>query len=108
MAKLIEIEHVERDYGMAGVNAVVESSDGKRLLICDGFGGVDSLQGGSVRWQHGMVVELQPTDSIESLRTGEWNDMTTHWDAMIHGYDKDRPILVGINPEGLAVSAGIA
>ena len=107
MTKLIEAEKVERDYGFTGTNAIVES-DGKRLLICDGFGGMDSLQGGAVRWRHGMAIELKPEDTIESLRAGEWNETTTHWDAVIHGRDKDRPILVGVNPEGLAEASGIA
>lgn len=106
MARLIEFENVPRDYGMTGTNAIVESEDGNRYLIQDGFGGIDTLRGGAVRWQHGMVVQLQPTDTLESLRAGEWNELTSLWDAVTHGYDDSRPVLE-ISPANLAKSAGV-
>lgn len=104
MTKLIEIENVERDYGTNGINAIVESNDGRRFLIQDAFGGIDTLQGGAVRWRHGVTIQLQPNDTFESLRSGEWNDDVTLWDAVTHGQDDSRPVLE-VSPESLANAA---
>ena len=107
MTKLHELESVERDYGLTGTVAIVESTEGKRFLIQDAFGGVDTLEGGAVRWRHGTVIQLQPNDTLSSLRAGEWNECTTLWDAVTHGYDESRPVLE-ISPENLAKASGIA
>lgn len=107
MAKLIERESVDRQFGFSGTNAIVEIDDCHRLLVCDGFGGIDSLEGGTVRWRHGAVYGLQPSDTFESLRAGEWNEHETLWDAVIHGHDGLRPVL-DADPEEVAKSAGIA
>lgn len=106
MAKLIESENVERDYGMRGTNAIVEV-DGKRLLICDAFGGIDSLDGGAVRWRHGVMIQLQSSDTLESLRAGKWNESVCLWDAVTHGHDDSRPILTGESIADLAAIAGL-
>jgi hypothetical protein len=108
MAKLIESVNVERDYGTTGTNAIVEAGNGKRYLIQDGFGGTGSLQGGAVRWEHGLVIELQPGDTLASLAVGEWNETASLWDAVIRGYDDSRPVLEGMSPISLAKSAGLA
>lgn len=104
MTKLIEHECVERQYGFGGMNAIVETDEGKRFLICDGFGGIDNLRGGAVRWEHGMAIHLQPDDTLDSLRTDMWNEHTSHLDAVIHGYDNSRPLFVGLDPTNLAKS----
>ena len=105
MVKLIEAETVTRAYDFRGTDAIVES-DGNRLLICDGFGGVDSLRGGAVRWEHGLVIRLQPDDTIESLKRAMWNECTSHWLAIVSGYDRSRPILLE-SPVKLAAAAGL-
>jgi hypothetical protein len=106
MAKLIEMESVERDYQFKGTDAIVETDAGKRLLIRDAFGGIDTLEGGAVRWRHGFAVELQPTDTLESLKTEMWNDETSLFHAVINAFDDSRPLL-GIDPTNLAKSAGL-
>lgn len=106
MTQLIEHETVKRDYGMSGTNAIVETDNGERLLICDAFGGVDTLEGGMVRWKHGLVIQLQPGDTLKDLKSEAWNEYTTLWAAVMHGYDESRPVLK-IRPDNLAKSVGI-
>lgn len=107
MTKLIGCEIVERDYGMIGINAIVESNNGRRFLVQDAFGELDTLQGGAVRWRHGIAILLQPNDTFESLRATDWNDSVSLWDAVTHGHDESRPVLEA-SPESMARSAGIA
>jgi len=91
---------------MRGNNAIVEQ-DGNRYLICDAFGGIDTLRGGAVRWDHGMVIQLQATDTLESLRCTAWNDELTLLDAVLHGCDDSRPILEDRSALNMAKSAGL-
>lgn len=102
MAKLIESRQVERDYGTNGTDAIVESESGQRYLIQDAFGGIGTLAGGAVRWQHGIVIQLQPGDTFESLESGEWNESTSLWDAVTGGYDDSRPVCESMAPAVLA------
>lgn len=108
MTKLIEKETVERDYGFTGTNAIIEHN-GELWLICDGFGGQDSLEGGCVRWKHGMAYRLQAGDTIVSLHAGEWNETTDHWTALVNGYDDDRPMMMvnGYAIESIAKKLGL-
>lgn len=109
MTKLIEKESVRRDYDMIGTNAVIDTVDHGRLLIQDGFGGIDDLCGGAVRWRHGLAVQLQPTDSLELLRSEMINDFTSRFDQVTMGYDKTRPILLwpGFVIESMATAIGL-
>jgi len=63
---LVETQAVERDYGFKGTQAIIDTKNG-RLLIKDGYGGVDTLAGGCVRWRHGAAYALQPGDTFESM-----------------------------------------
>ena len=81
---VIETRDVERDYGFRGTNAIIDHPKHGRLLVCDGFGGMDTLRGGAVRWEHGIVVLLRADDTFATI------DPT--WDYVRHGYDDDRPI----------------
>jgi hypothetical protein len=89
--KKLEARSVTRDYGFAGVEAIVETEHGL-LLVCDGFGGMDTPAGGCVRWRHGMVVALQAGDTFASL-AAPWNGTASVMDAAIRGYDPSRPVL---------------
>jgi len=90
---LIEKETVERDYGFDGVNAIVDCEKNGRLLIMDGFGGMDTAAGGAVRFRHGMAVKLAKGDTLQALESADWNEGTSHMSAILQGYDKNRPIL---------------
>lgn len=107
--RLIESEDVARDYGFAGVDAVIEHPEHGRLLVMDGYGGERELRGGAVRWEHGAVIKLHPTDTLGSLRKGAWSEATSLWAAMRNGYDDSRPVLQwpGSAIAGLAKAAGL-
>jgi hypothetical protein len=91
--QIIEIKTTPRDYGMAGTQAVVDHPKHGRLLIEDGFGGMDQLRGGCVRWEHGSVYQLQPGDTISSLEAAEWNDNYNGLQAVVNLLDDSRPYL---------------
>lgn len=106
--EVIEHEKVERDYGMMGNIAIVDHPNHGRLLIEDGFGGMDSLEGGSVRWRHGDVYRLHADDTLATLRETEWCG-TSLLNAVRHLEDTSRPSLEwwGHAVESLAVEAGL-
>ncbi len=89
--------------------AIIQHATHGRLLLCQGFGGVDTLKGGAYRWQHGLACKLQPSDTLASLRAGKWNESTSLLDAVIHGADKSRELLTwtGAQLTKLAQVAGL-
>lgn len=105
---LIESETVKGQYGMPQTMAVVDTTNG-RLLITQGLGGMDSLVGGAIRWRHGLAAQLLPTDTIASLRDGEWNDCVSLMEAVLGGHDRTRPLLdwSGRHIESVATQAGL-
>lgn len=107
---VIERETAERAYGFRGCVAIVEHPIHGRLLIQDGYGGDQTMRGGAVRWEHGTVIRLHPTDTLASLRSGAWSEMASLWDAVCHGYDDSRPMLewTGSMIARVAARAGIA
>jgi len=54
-------------YDMLQTLAIVDHHTHGRVLISQGFGGMDSLEGGTYRWKHGYVVKVSSTDTIEHL-----------------------------------------
>ena len=91
--KIIEKNEVKREYGFTGTEAIIEHPDHGRLYIADGFGGIDTLAGGNVRYQHGILIKLKKGDTLNSLKNSQWNDHTTLFDAVCHGYDENRKVL---------------
>ena len=108
MVEIIEARSVERDYGFAGTQAIIQHSKCGRLLIEDGFGGVDSLAGGAVRWRHGLLIAIHPGDTFASLDQ-PWNEFFSNLQSAEHANDPQRPILSwdGSAIERLAESAGL-
>lgn len=90
--KIIERREVKRDYGFLGTEAIIDHHKHGRLLIADGYGQMDGARGGMVRWEHGMVIKLQPADTFASLEAGAWNESTTLMQAVRAGYDDTRPL----------------
>ena len=78
-------------YGGLCYSVIIETESG-RILIHQGFGGIDTLHGGAYRWRHGVAVRLRPHDTFQSL-SGDWNAATSHLDAILAGYDPKRPVL---------------
>lgn len=110
-ASVIETETVERNYGMTGTNAIVYHPRYGRILLKDGFGGQGQLRGGAVRWEHGAIYRIRPTDTLESLRADRYNDEYSVMEALMRGYgDSDRYWLDGVTPQEinrLALSLGL-
>jgi hypothetical protein len=99
--KLIDSREIDRDYGFAGTEAIVEQPEYGRLLIADGYG-EKGLCGGMVRWEHGIAIQLQPGDDFASLDAGGWNDAMCLRQAVLAGYDDTRPVVIGISGAALA------
>ncbi|HID69694.1 MAG TPA: hypothetical protein EYP35_04350 [Desulfobacterales bacterium] len=72
-------------------------------MIRDGYGGEDALEGGAYRWKYGDAFLLR-RDTLESLHGREWNDMYSHYDAVVNDADDDRP-RIDINGYALAAIA---
>jgi len=89
---LIEKRETEGAYGMISESMIVDTDKHGRLLVSDGFGGMDNQAGGMYRWKHGTVTQLQPDDSFETL-SADWNDFVTIEQAARQGYDPNRPVL---------------
>lgn len=102
--KLIESTRVEADYGMLCTLAIVEHEVRGRLFLREGYGGEDSLQGGAIRWRHGLAIRIQPADTLESLR----RDPETYLN-LVQGFDAERPVLDwdGTSVEAVARAAGL-
>ncbi|MFA5633414.1 MAG: hypothetical protein WC997_18140 [Porticoccaceae bacterium] len=100
---------IERDYGFRGTEAIIDHPKHGRLLLCDGFGGKDTLAGGTVRWTHGMAVKLEDDDTFDALDSTEWSVGTTLMQAVKGGYDDARPILDwdGLTIARVAAAAGL-
>lgn len=96
-------------YNQTQTVAVVEHPKHGRLLLMTGYGGEEDPAGGAHRWRHGMVVSLQPGDTLTSLRGEKWNDGTSLFDAVAMGMDDTRPIKdwSGHAMESFAKKAGL-
>jgi hypothetical protein len=107
--RIVEKENVKMDYGMTGINAVIDHPEHGRLFISDGFGGVGTMQGGCVRWTHGMAIKLKSDDTLEKIKSLPWNDFIGNFEAMLEGYDNERPVMEwsGHIIESVAKSAGL-
>lgn len=92
-ATIIEQEAREGQYGMTYSTMVVEHQEHGRLLLVEGFGGMDSVQGGAYRWEHGVACRLQSGDTLESLHAEAWNEGTSRYEAVVAGRDDSRPVL---------------
>lgn len=92
-ATILEHETETGRCGMSAVLVVVEHPEHGRLLLVEGFGGLDAPQGGAYRWEHGTAYRLRPGDTFASLRAEPWNEITSTYEAMLRGYDDSRPLL---------------
>lgn len=65
--KLIDRDSRRGAYEMIQTMAIIEHHTLGRLLLVEGFGGTDSLEGGCYRMKHGSCYKISETDTIESL-----------------------------------------
>jgi len=89
---VIESETREGQYDMTWTAAIIEHPQHGRLYLAEGFGGMDSIEGGMYRWQHGLACRVLPSDTLESLED-DCNDYSTIREAMTSGHDDSRPVL---------------
>lgn len=90
---LVEADTVRGQYDLPCEIRIIDHARYGRLLLVEGFGGMDTVQGGTYRWEHGAAYRLLPTDTLAALRNGEWNESTTLYEAVIAGYEDSRPPL---------------
>lgn len=108
-ATVVDQRDVERDYGFKGVEAIVDHPTHGRLYVRHGFGGMDTLEGGQVRWKHGLAIQLRQNDTFADL-DADWNDQGVDVrQAMTNGYDASRPVLQwdGYMVANLAAACGL-
>lgn len=98
-ATLVEHDAYEGQYGMTGERMIIDHPRHGRLLLLQGFGGMEEMLGGAYRWLYGIAIPLLPDDTLASLSADD-----EQWQRMTHGYDDDRPVLTweGIMIEQLA------
>lgn len=93
MTKLIERNTLTGDYNLPLQEMIVELSNGRRVYLIEGFGGMSSLEGGQNRWRHGVAVQILPADTLDSLSEDSGDYYVGSYTRMMNGYDKQRPIL---------------
>lgn len=100
--------HAPAPFDMGANAAIIDHKKHGKLLIIQGYGGEDTLDGGAVRWRHGLCARLRLTDTSETLQEA-WNDTASVLDAVLAGADDSRPLLEwhGVMIESLAESAGL-
>lgn len=109
-SKIIEQCSVERDYGFNGTVAIVDHKKYGRILIEDGFGGIDGL-GGCVGFKHGRIIKLQKDDTFEKLNSlVDDLDYVSILELAENGYDSTRPVMTffsGRAIQNIATSIGL-
>lgn len=90
-ARIVEKRTQDGRYGINTDSMILDTTEHGRLLITDGWGG-DEVNGECYRWRHGLAIKLKSNDAFDKL-DGAWNDTTTVLQAVLNGYDTERPIL---------------
>ena len=105
---LIDTIETLADYDMMAMRAIINHPTHGRILITQGFCGIDEPRGGAIRWSGGDCVSLKDDDTFSALYAA-WNDATTIMDAVLHGHDDARPHLDwdGRCIEAVAESVGL-
>ena len=90
--KVIAQDTVKAQYDMWCKWAIIDHPKHGRLYITQGFGGMDSLQGGMYRWSNGIAVQLMPDDTITSL-SAMHNETINILEAACRGYRDERQLV---------------
>lgn len=90
--KIIDSREIERDYGFIGNEVIIDHPEYGRILVLDGFGGIDTPSGGAVRWRHGSVYHLKADDTFSNLdvEDSNYNSLLT---LIKNCCDQERPYL---------------
>lgn len=88
-SKLLDFERRKTIYDFVQTRAIVQTPKG-RLYIQQGFGGINQLRGGAVRWVHGLAVRIPDTletlselDSSVGFSTIENEYEVLNWDGRV-------------------------
>jgi hypothetical protein len=105
---IVEQEQHDGPYGFEVTTAIIEHPKDGRLLLRQGYGGVDTPVGGAVRWQHGIAVQLLPNDTLAILHADAIVG-TTVMQMACTANDPQRPVLTwpGYIVRSVARSAGL-
>jgi len=90
--KIIESDVNKAEYDIDCIRMIVENEKGERYYMQEGFGGMDTMSGGYVRWRHGLIIRIKQGETFSTFEK-MWNEGTTHRSAMLNGYDDERPVL---------------
>ncbi len=107
--KVIERRDVIGSYDMRCTQAIVDHSEFGRLLITEGFCGMYDLRGGQYLWEGGVVAQLRPDDTFETLQSPANSIGMTILSFVLDGRDQVRPMLPwpGPNIARLAKKCGL-
>ena len=64
---LIQNDKLRGAYEFWQTRAIIQHHSLGRILIVQGFCGMDALEGGSYRWKSGKCYKISDTDTIESV-----------------------------------------
>lgn len=82
---VVEQDTRSGQYDMPQTFALIDHPMRERLLLVQGFGGMDSPSGGAYRWRHGLVARVRPDDTLAGLRAEPWAEGVSTLDALLHG-----------------------
>lgn len=89
-------------YSMQG-ERIIAAKGNKRYLLTTGYGGGQTVRGGAMRWDHGVVVQLLPKDTLHSLSQTPEGDINSVMDRALAGADPARPVL-NIDPRTIVAA----
>ena len=79
---LIESDSRSGAYGMRQSRAIIQHHTEGRLLLVEGFGGMDSVEGGMYRWKHGSAYKITEADTLESIFSKHTESEFSDYDCM--------------------------
>jgi len=105
---ILERRDLPGAYDMLRRVAILEHPQFGRLLIAEGWGGLDSLSGGAYRWRHGFLAQLRPTDTLDLLES-EGDEACSIMRRVLAGEDASRRLFDwdGVVIDQMAQRAGL-
>lgn len=83
--RLIATRTLDVLYGRMEQAIVRNDATGRHILISEGWGGVDGIEGGAYRYSHGWAADIGSVESFGDLELGstelQSGDDNLHWDG---------------------------
>jgi hypothetical protein len=80
---IIESDSRSGAYEMRQQRAIIQHHTHGRLLLVEGFGGMNSVEGGMYRWKHGSAYKIEEADTLESIFSKHTESEFSDYDSMI-------------------------